>query len=137
MKKYIFNRILRSLVSIFLVTTLTYAIVFTLVPRKLIFKQDPNYTKIAVTPDKKADYENTIYERMGYIDYLSTKELVAATKKLIQKLPMKEVHLIKRLIKLTSNRQVAIGNFKSLNLVNITQRVKFLFMNVFGVFTLI
>ena len=85
MKKYIFNRILRSLVSIFLVTTLTYAIVFTLVPRKLIFKQDPNYTKIAVTPDKKADYENTIYERMGYIDYLSTKELVAATKKVDSK----------------------------------------------------
>ena len=85
MKKYIFNRILRSLVSIFLVTTLTYAIVFTLVPRKLIFKQDPNYTKIAVTPDKKADYENTIYERMGYIDYLSAKELVAATKKVDSK----------------------------------------------------
>lgn len=82
MKKYIFNRILRSLVSIFLVTTLTYAIVFTLVPRKLIFKQDPNYTKIAVTPDKKVDYENTVYERMGYIDYLSTKELVKASEKI-------------------------------------------------------
>lgn len=57
MKKYVFNRILRSLVSIFLVTTLSYAIVFSLVPRKLIFKQDPNYTKIAVTHDKKVDYE--------------------------------------------------------------------------------
>ena len=82
MKKYVFNRILRSLVSIFLVTTLSYAIVFSLVPRKLIFKQDPNYTKIAVTHDKKVDYENTVYERMGYIDYLNTKELVNGSKKI-------------------------------------------------------
>lgn len=81
MKKYIFNRLLRSLLSIFLVTTLTYAIVFTLVPRKLIFKQDPNYTKIATTQDKRIDYENTVYEQMGYINYLSTKELLALAKK--------------------------------------------------------
>ncbi|HEL1103270.1 TPA: hypothetical protein TVG23_000077, partial [Streptococcus equi subsp. zooepidemicus] len=45
MKKYIFERILRSLVSILLVTALTYTIVFTLVPKSLIFKQDPNYNK--------------------------------------------------------------------------------------------
>ena len=75
MKKYIFMRILRSLVSIFMVTTLTYTIIYTMVPRKLIFKQDPNYNKIATTPDKKANYENTIFECMGYIDYYDTKEL--------------------------------------------------------------
>ena len=75
MKKYIFMRILRSIVSIFLVTTLTYAIIYTMVPRRLIFKQDPNYNKIATNKDKKANYENTIFERMGYIDYYDTKEL--------------------------------------------------------------
>ncbi|MGT2847338.1 ABC transporter permease [Streptococcus massiliensis] len=75
MKKYIFMRILRSLVSIFLVTTLIYTIVYTMVPRRLIFKQDPNYNKIAKTPDSKDNYENTIYERMGYIDYYDSKEL--------------------------------------------------------------
>ena len=75
MKKYIFMRILRSLVSIFLVTALTYTIIYTMVPRKLIFKQDPNYNKIATTKDKKINYENTIYERMGYVDYYDTKEL--------------------------------------------------------------
>ena len=51
MKKYVFMRILRSLVSIFLVTTLIYTIIYTMVPRKLIFKQDTNYNKIATTPD--------------------------------------------------------------------------------------
>jgi len=43
-----------------------------MVPRRLIFRQDPNYNKIAKTADS---YENTIYERMGYIDYYDTKEL--------------------------------------------------------------
>lgn len=75
MKKYIWMRILRSLVSIFLVTTVIYTIVYTMVPRKLIFKQDPNYNKIAKTADSRTNYENTIYERMGYIDYYDSKEL--------------------------------------------------------------
>ena len=75
MKKYVFMRILRSLVSIFLVTTLIYTIIYTMVPRKLIFKQDTNYNKIATTADKRDDYENTVYERMGYIEYYDTKEL--------------------------------------------------------------
>ena len=81
MKKYIFMRILRSLVSIFLVTTLTYTIIYTMVPRRLIFKQDPNYNKIATTEDKKTNYENTVYERMGYVDYYDTKELQEKAKK--------------------------------------------------------
>ena len=75
MKKYIFMRVLRSLLSIFLVTTLIYTIIYTLVPRKLIFKQDPNYNKIATTADKRDNYENTVFERMGYIEYYDTKEL--------------------------------------------------------------
>ncbi|MBJ8325783.1 ABC transporter permease [Streptococcus pacificus] len=75
MKKYIFNRILRSLVSIFLITTLIYAIVFTMVPRKLIFKQDSTYSKVAADPDKKINYENTVFEKMGYIQYMPAKEL--------------------------------------------------------------
>ena len=67
-------RILRSLVSIFLVTTLIYTIIYTMVPRKLIFKQDTNYNKIATTADKRDNYENTVYERMGYIEYYDTKD---------------------------------------------------------------
>lgn len=75
MKKYILMRTLRSIVSIILVTALTYTIVYTLVPASLIFKQDPNYNKMTVTPDKKEDYVNTIFEKMGYIAYDSSKEL--------------------------------------------------------------
>ena len=41
MKKYIFMRILRSLVSIFLVTTLTYTIIYTLTPNNINYKTRP------------------------------------------------------------------------------------------------
>lgn len=75
MKKYILNRILRSLVSVAMVTALTYTIVYTLVPTSLIFKQDPNYNKMTTTPDKKADYENLTFQRMGYINYYNSSEL--------------------------------------------------------------
>lgn len=75
MKKYILMRVLRSLVSLFLVTTLTYAIIYSLVPTHLIFKNDTNYNKQVATPDKKVDYESTIFERTGYIVYYNSKEL--------------------------------------------------------------
>ena len=64
-------------------TALTYTIIYTMVPRRLIFRQDPNYNKIAKTADSKANYENTIYERMGYIDYYDTKELQEKASSLI------------------------------------------------------
>lgn len=76
MKKYIFRRLLRSLLSIFLITSLIYAIIFTMVPRRLVFKNDSNYNKVANKPDEKVNYENTVFEKMGYIDYYDTKELI-------------------------------------------------------------
>ena len=74
-EKICFMRILRSLVSIFLVTTLTYMIIYTLTPRNLIFKNDPNYNKVAKTKDSKINYENTVYDRMGYLEYMDSKSL--------------------------------------------------------------
>ncbi|MDO5079424.1 MAG: ABC transporter permease [Streptococcus minor] len=81
MKKYVLKRILRSLFSLFMVTTLIYTIIYTMVPRKKIFEKDPTYTKVAKDPDSKADYVNTVYEKMGYIDYLDSKELQEAVEK--------------------------------------------------------
>ena len=51
--KNIFYACFAVLGFIFLVTTLTYTIIYTMVPRKLIFKQDTNYNKIATTADKR------------------------------------------------------------------------------------
>ncbi|MGT2754865.1 ABC transporter permease [Streptococcus ovis] len=82
MKKYVFMRILRSLLSLFLVTTLIYTIIYTMVPRKKIFDKDPLYAKMTAKPDIKTNYINTVYEKMGYIEYLDTKELKEAAEKI-------------------------------------------------------
>lgn len=81
MKKYLFFRIIRSLISIFLVTTLTYGIIYSLVPRRSIFKDDPAINKLRSDPDKYLDYQNTAYSRMDYIKYYGSKDLLEVVKK--------------------------------------------------------
>ena len=51
-KRYLLFRILRSIVSIFLVTTITYVLIYTLVPRNTIFKEDSTYSKLKAHPDE-------------------------------------------------------------------------------------
>lgn len=81
MIKYTLGRILRGIISVFLVTTLTYALVYSLIPRHTVFSHDPNYNKIASLPDKRTDYQNTIFDKMGYIDYLNTRDLLLKVEK--------------------------------------------------------
>ncbi len=80
MKNYILGRILRSLLSIFLVTTLVYAIVYTMIPKNYIFKQDPSYSKNTATPDAKVNYESTVLQKMGYLQYWDSKTLLQKAK---------------------------------------------------------
>ncbi len=75
MKRYIFFRILRSLISIILVTTVAYAMIFTLVPRNSIFIGDPAYSRLKGDPDKRTNYENTVFRKMGYIDFMQLDEI--------------------------------------------------------------
>ncbi len=35
----------------------------------------PNYNKVAKTKDSKINYENTVYDRMGYLEYMDSKSL--------------------------------------------------------------
>ena len=88
MKKYLFFRIIRSIVSIFLVTTLTYAVIYTLVPRRTIFQQDPNISKLKSKPDDLENYKNDAYEKMGYIKFYTAKELVVEIQKTQPELTM-------------------------------------------------
>lgn len=77
MKKYIFYRIIRSVISIFLVTTIGYIMIFSLVPRDSIFQSDPTYSRLKGSPDERTDYENSTYERMGYIDYYTSNNIIS------------------------------------------------------------
>ncbi|MHC5269174.1 ABC transporter permease [Enterococcus sp. LJL98] len=81
MKRYLSFRILRSIISIFLVTTITYGVIYTMVPRRNVFKDDVNYGKLKGKPDELANYENTAFSKMGYIDFLSSKELIDTVRK--------------------------------------------------------
>ena len=132
MKKYIFMRVLRSLVSIFLVTTLTYTIIYTMVPRKLIFKQDTNYNKIATTADKRDNYENTVYERMGYIEYYDTKELQEKASQMDASVTVEANDTNKAIYEKSSNKSVMVGPWENLlKVANSTLLVKSQFLNVF------
>jgi len=81
-KGYILGRLLRSFISIFLVTTLTYMMIFSLVPRKSVFSTDPIYSKMTKTQDMRIDYEDNVFSQMGYIDYLDSKALQSKAEKM-------------------------------------------------------
>jgi oligopeptide transport system permease protein len=68
-------RLLRSIISIFLVTTIAYLMIFSMIPKKVVFSEDPAYSKLTAKLDLRTDYENTIYKKLGYIDYLDSKSL--------------------------------------------------------------
>lgn len=81
MKKYIFSRVLRALLSIVIVTTIVYALVFSLIPRRQIFVSDEQYARVAGKADQRREYENAVFDRQGYIDYLNQKALVLKVEK--------------------------------------------------------
>lgn len=69
MKKYIGGRIVRAILSIFIVTVIAMTMIYTLIPRKLIFKTDPNYQKVSSKVDDRVRYMNNAYERLGYVTF--------------------------------------------------------------------
>jgi oligopeptide transport system permease protein len=56
--------------------------IFSLVPRRSVFSTDPVYSKMAKTPEIRIDYENNVFNSMGYIDYLDSKALQNKAKKI-------------------------------------------------------
>lgn len=77
MKKYVFIRIVRSIISLFIVTSLAFAMVYTLVPRMKIFKTDATWSKLSNDRDAQLAYENNVYERIGYLDFIEQKDICA------------------------------------------------------------
>lgn len=75
MKKYILSRTLRSLFSIFVVVTIAFLMIYSLVPRDRVFKGDPLIQKFVSKPDSLINYKLTILEQLGYIDYLEQKDI--------------------------------------------------------------
>ena len=75
MKKYIFRRLVRSVLSIFLVVTIAIVMVYTLIPRMNVFRNDTVYTKLGSKGDDKARYVNIKLESLGYINFDEQKDM--------------------------------------------------------------
>ena len=66
MRKYIANRLLRSIFSISIVIVIVYILIYSLVPKEYIFDKDPDYQKKA--GDVLTQYVYKTYEEYGYGD---------------------------------------------------------------------
>ncbi len=69
MTKYLINRILRSMVSIFIVVAVVMVMIYSALDRKLVFANDPVYNK--QSSNGKVVYEMQKWEEYGYVDYVS------------------------------------------------------------------
>ena len=78
MKKYVWGRIVRAIFSAFIVTVLAMIMIYTLIPRHLIFKNDATYQKLGGKADDKERYKNTAYERLGYITFEEQADMCKA-----------------------------------------------------------
>ena len=68
-KGYYFKRIIRSVISILLVITIVFVLVYSLVPRDRIFNSDDTLVKLGGKPDERLQYQMRTWQRLGYIDY--------------------------------------------------------------------
>ena len=69
-KGYIWNRLLRSLVSILIIMLIVFTMVYTLVPRDNIFFEDSTYRKLGGKSDDKTEYVYSTWQKLGYLDYV-------------------------------------------------------------------
>ncbi len=73
-KGYIWKRLFRSLISIFLIMVIVFALVYTLIPRNSIFAGDDGYRKLAAKPDDKTDYVYNIWQKQGYLTFVRSAD---------------------------------------------------------------
>jgi len=69
-KGYIWNRLLRSVISILIIMLIVFTMVYTLVPRDNIFFEDSTYRKLGGKSDDKTEYVYSTWEKLGYLDYV-------------------------------------------------------------------
>ena len=68
-RNYILSRLIRSVLSILIIMTVVFIMVYSLVPRDNIFFNDGTYSKLSGKPDEKRDYVMRTWQKLGYLDY--------------------------------------------------------------------
>ena len=70
-KGYIWKRLLRSFLSVFIIMIIVFIMLYSLVPRENIFFEDSTYKKLGGKPDDKMDYVMRTWEKLEYLDYVT------------------------------------------------------------------
>ena len=73
MKKYILVRILKSLVSIFLVVSIVLAMIYTMIPTTKVFEQDPAFRRLSGS--EAINYRYGKLDELGYLDNMTMSEM--------------------------------------------------------------
>lgn len=68
-KGYYISRIIRSIISIFIVITVVFILVYSLVPRDRIFNADDTIVKLGGKPDERQQYKLRTWQRLGYLTF--------------------------------------------------------------------
>ena len=74
MKRYVLERILRSLFSIFCVVTIAMFLVYSQIDRNNVFKEDQAVLKLKGQPDAYINYRYSVWETLGYLDYMVQRD---------------------------------------------------------------
>lgn len=69
MARYILNRIIRAILSIFIVVAIIFILVYGLIPKENIFNNDTNLSKYT-KHDERISYMNGMLEKYGYIEFV-------------------------------------------------------------------
>ncbi len=75
MKSYIFGRLIRSIISIFIVVSIVVLMVFLGLPEDYIFKNDQILTKLGGKVDEQNNYKYGKLKQLGYSDFLLQYEM--------------------------------------------------------------
>lgn len=73
MGRYILQRLLKAVFSIFVVVSIVIIMVFTMIPRTKVMDLDTSYRKM--TGDNKTIYALQRYDELGYLDFVRIQEM--------------------------------------------------------------
>lgn len=77
MKNYILSRIIKSIIALFVVLSIVIVMLFTLIPRVNIFKNDTSIQRMK--GDEKTSYMYNKWDELGYLDFITYNEMCYAS----------------------------------------------------------
>ena len=78
MNRYVLGRVVRAILSVFIVTVIAMVMIYTLIPRELIFQKDQTYQKLGGKTDDRNRYKYIAYEKLGYVTFDEQQDMCKA-----------------------------------------------------------